>query len=76
MKLLSLAVKVWLSKSFTNFAGTSHWLHQQGKWKSREYRYYEISEEINIFHMFTYQNQLLDLEWQVIFKALFNFLAK
>ena len=26
--------------------------------------------------MFTCQNQLLDLEQQVIFKALFNFLAK
>ena len=31
MKILSPLIKVWLSKSFTNFAGTSYRLCQQGR---------------------------------------------
>jgi len=56
MKILSSLIKVWLSKSFTNFAGTSHRLYQQGRWSTPKCHCCGIYVECDTFHIFECSN--------------------
>jgi hypothetical protein len=47
IKLLPDSLYVWLSKSFTNFAGTAHQLHQQNIVSSPVYRMCNVVNEID-----------------------------
>ena len=74
--MLALIFKVQLSKSFTNFATTSHRMKQQSLWTTDQYRYYAVNLEADTFHIFHCRNKILVEEKTQIFDKLFFYIAR
>ena len=60
IQLLPDSMYIWLSKSFTNFAGTAHQLYRQNIVSSLVCRICNIKNEIDIWHVLFYTHQLLN----------------
>lgn len=68
--------KAWLSKSFTNFAATSHRMKQKSLWNTSQCRCCATTTEVDTFHILHYSNELLKEERHKIFEMLFNNVAR
>ena len=68
--------KVQLSKSFTNFAATSHRMKQQSLQTTDQYRYCAVNPEADTFHIFHCRNKILVEEKTQIFDKIFFHIAR
>ena len=74
--MLTPLFKVWLSKSFTNFAATSHRMKKKSLWSTDQYRCCATTTEVDAFHIFYCSNETLEEERHKIFEILFNHVAR
>ena len=74
--IFTSSLKVWQSKSFTNFVGMGSRMKQQQLWFSEQCRYYGAIDEVDTFYLFWCPNEVLSLEQSQIFEQLFILLQK
>jgi len=71
MNKIQCLMKIWVSKSFTNFAGISLRLYQNRKLATDQYRCCREPEQ-ETFHIFEYSNRILCNKRKDIIDKLFN----
>ena len=74
--MLTPMFKVWLSKSFTNFAAIGHRMKQQSLQTTDQCRCCAVNPEADTFHIFHCRNKILVEEKTQIFNKLFFYIAR